>query len=525
MPANVASLIGLLTRPQAITVEEGQFWADKIQEFDGRAFGRGVSTTNFMQRVASMLSHRAADDDERAAPITKPAAYSPLWLGEAEAAGEYGWCLHNKVAVLRIDSPLVEAGFGMCGMWFHGYDTILAAIKEARADARVNAVMLSWASPGGVVCGSLYELVDYLQATAGPDQKPIWSYCDLCASAAYWVGAQTPRMIGAPAGYVGSIGIVTTHYSLRAADERAGVKVTAIQFGARKTDGADFKDLEPAAIANLQADVNDLGEDFVADVGIGRGARFTADQARATQATVYPTDSRDPARSGLKLGLIDAVMPEAQAFAELVQLAAAPPPPIPATAPAAAVKPPASAVAQPAAPAAQAPTAASAAHAKEKPMTSKEKNAAIAAVNQNTALTDADKLKQIADIIAQPSDDAADPNTPAEEAAPAADAPAATAPKPKPAVDAVEAAQAVSQQILDLPEAKGREALARKLAFQKGMTVAIAKDLLASAPAAVQTFTAVDPKLSATGGEVLSDEDREHAASFANAGVRMRKRA
>ena len=41
---------------------------------------------------------------------------------------------------------------------------------------------------------------------------------------------------------------------------------------------------------------------------------------------------------------------------------------------------------------------------------------------------------------------------------------------------------ATAEAILDLPEAKGREAMARKLAFNPGMTIAAARDLLASAP-------------------------------------------
>ncbi|MCY1649081.1 hypothetical protein OVA11_19075 [Caulobacter sp. SL161] len=59
----------------------------------------------------------------------------------------------------------------------------------------------------------------------------------------------------------------------------------------------------------------------------------------------------------------------------------------------------------------------------------------------------------------------------------------------------------VAQAVLDLPEARGREKLAKKLAFQPGMTVAAAKELLASAGKETGLADRVrDPNLAPSGG-------------------------
>jgi ClpP class serine protease len=123
-----------------------------------------------------------------------------------------------------------------------------------------------------------------------------------------------------------SIGAVFTHVSLAGAYEAQGITITPIQFGAHKTDGADFKPLDDAARADMQAEIDQIGEDFLATVAAGRGDRFTAEQARATQARVFSGRHADKARDALALGLVDAVMPEQDAFAAL--LAAVTPSPI-----------------------------------------------------------------------------------------------------------------------------------------------------------------------------------------------------
>ena len=87
--------------------------------------------------------------------------------------------LRRGVAVIGITGVISRKE----GWWADaGQDGIRQALDEARQDARVRAILLSFNSPGGVAAG-VKELADYI---ASIDDKPVAAYADgLTASAAY----------------------------------------------------------------------------------------------------------------------------------------------------------------------------------------------------------------------------------------------------------------------------------------------------------------------------------------------------
>jgi capsid assembly protease len=299
--------------------------ANRVRALDERAFSRPNRLDAFLRRVGlagDAPRPQVMEDDDGwtpPPPIEQRLAYAPLWAGEVEDTG-YCWSLLNGVALMCADTPLVERGEDFCGIVYHGYDTLKAGIADAIADERVKAVFLRLNSPGGVVAGGLTELAAYIRAvraTGNAGGKAIWVYADMACSAAYWVAAQADRILAPNVGLVGSIGAVIVHEDWSGALSKAGVVVTPIQFGANKTDGAWFKALSPAALADLTAEIDQCGRNFCADVHAGR-PKLTVEALVATQARVFMGEHDEEARSGIALGFVDAIASEEAAFTALL---------------------------------------------------------------------------------------------------------------------------------------------------------------------------------------------------------------
>ena len=323
-------------RPLLLTPSAARDLALRIRSVDPRAFSRPSRLDAFLRKVGLAqgpdVSSRTAfawDDDDAPAPIPieEQLAYQPRWLGDVEDTG-FCWSLKDGVALMQCDSPLVERGDEFCGIVWHGYDTMLMAMREALADARVRGVFLRMDTPGGVVAGGLPALARFMrEAREAAGGKPIWTYADMACSAGYWIAAQTDRIIAPSVGYVGSIGAVMVHESYAGALEQDGVEITSIEFpeGGVKTDGAWWKTLSESARAAWQADVNQVGALFLADVQAGR-PELTSEKLLALRADAFMAENQDAGRSGIALGLADEVMDEEQAFAALVDHVSSEPP-------------------------------------------------------------------------------------------------------------------------------------------------------------------------------------------------------
>lgn len=315
-------------RPLLLTPNAARDLANRVRGVDSRAFERPSRIGAFLRRVGlnnggkvpRILTMEDSDyDGPPPVPMEERLAYAPRWIGDVEDTG-FCWSLKDGVALICCDTPLVERGDEFCGMVWHGYDTLLMAMREALADARVRGVFLRLDTPGGVVGGGLPALAQFMrEARESSGGKPIWVYADMACSAGYWIAAQADRILASSVGYVGSLGAVMVHEDWSDALEQDGVAITSIEFpdGALKTEGAWWKALSAEGRVALQADINQVGEMFFADVTAGRPA-LTHDAMLAMRADAFMADHSDAARSGLVLQLVDEIATEEAAFAALV---------------------------------------------------------------------------------------------------------------------------------------------------------------------------------------------------------------
>lgn len=305
-------------RPLLLTPRAALELANRVRAVDPQAVARPGRFSALLRKLSGNDLQRQAmeDDDYEPVPMEQRLAYSPLYAGEADDLG-FCWALKDGVAMMQIDKPLLDRGEIFCGEVYHGYDTILQGLRQAMADDRVKGVFIREATPGGVVASGLPALADYMREnSARGGGKPIHVYADMACSAGYWIASSADRIVSGRVGLVGSIGAVIVHENWSGALEKAGIEVTPIQFGAAKTDGAWWDKLSDRARADLQAEIDQCGRDFVADVIAGR-PQLTEEEVLATQAAVFMGNHDEPARSALALKLIDGLSSEEAAFAAL----------------------------------------------------------------------------------------------------------------------------------------------------------------------------------------------------------------
>jgi signal peptide peptidase SppA len=178
-------------------------------------------------------------------------------------------------------------------------ERLSAQLWEAVANPQVKAIMLSIDSPGGMVSG-LPEFAAELRTARGI--KPILALADTtAASAAYWIGSQATEFWAVPSADVGSVGVYAIHEDFSKLLEQAGVTVTLISAGQRKTDGNPYEPLSDDARANIQARVDDVYGQFIEDVAKGRGVTTAAVRERYGHGRVLS------AKDALAAGMVDRV--------------------------------------------------------------------------------------------------------------------------------------------------------------------------------------------------------------------------
>lgn len=189
------------------------------------------------------------------------------------------------------------------------YHDIEAMAEAAFADPMVKAVLLEIDSSGGEA-GGVFDLAQRLRTLAQTSGKPLWAIADEAAlSAAYAIACAADRLWLTRTAEVGSIGVVAVHVDESVADAKAGLNYTFLHAGAHKVDGHPHAPLPASVAADIQADIEQLHEQFIALVAGFR--RLTPEAVRDTEARVYRGEA------ALRVGLADRIGTRADAITAL----------------------------------------------------------------------------------------------------------------------------------------------------------------------------------------------------------------
>ena len=214
------------------------------------------------------------------------------------------------IAILPVLGTLVRrSSYLGAASGLTSYFEVEAQACQAFADPNVDAVLLEIDSSGGEA-GGVFDLAQRLKNLAQSSGKPLWAIADEAAlSAAYAIACAADRLWLTRTAEVGSIGVVAVHVDESVADAKAGMTYTFLHAGAHKVDGHPHAPLPAPVAADIQADIDQLHEQFIRLVAGFR--RLTPDAIRATEARVYRGEA------ALQAGLADQIGTRSEAITAL----------------------------------------------------------------------------------------------------------------------------------------------------------------------------------------------------------------
>ena len=204
------------------------------------------------------------------------------------------------IAILPVLGTLVRrSSYLGAASGLTSYHDIEAQACQAFADPMVKAVLLEIDSSGGEA-GGVLDLAQRLRQLAQTSGKPLWAIADEAAlSAAYAIACAADRLWLTRTAEVGSIGVVAVHVDESVADAKAGMTYTFLHAGAHKVDGHPHAPLPAIVAADIQADIEQLHQQFISLVAGFR--RLTPESIRDTEARVYRGEA------ALQAGLADQI--------------------------------------------------------------------------------------------------------------------------------------------------------------------------------------------------------------------------
>lgn len=269
---NIATNLSIRTATDAVTsklVDKTLYYDEVLDELKKKL----EKTPKEKLELITLSSYQEADvkaDDEDAVPS------------------------RNKIAVIYAVGS-IESGNGDDETI--GSDRIAKAIREAREDSSVKAVVLRVNSPGG---SALASDVIWREVVLTREAKPVVvSMGDVAASGGYYIACGADVIVAEPntiTGSIGVFGLIPEAGTLMS--DRLGITIDTVNTNKNAGIGSIFRPVSPLEAEVIQQGVEDVYLTFITRVADGRGMSI-ADVDSIGQGRVWAgTDA-------LRIGLVD----------------------------------------------------------------------------------------------------------------------------------------------------------------------------------------------------------------------------
>jgi protease-4 len=196
-----------------------------------------------------------------------------------------------------------------------GSDTVAEAIKDAREDDSIKAIVFRVDSPGGSYVAS--DII-WRQVSLTHGKKPIVvSMSDVAGSGGYFVAMAADKIVAEPGTITASIGVLSGKLVTRDLWEMVGVTSDAVQRGRHSTFFSSNQKYSDEERVIFRGWLERVYKDFVGKVAQGRGKSFDEIHAIA-QGRIWTGED------ALKLGLVDELGGLDAAVAKAAELAGLP---------------------------------------------------------------------------------------------------------------------------------------------------------------------------------------------------------
>ncbi len=201
--------------------------------------------------------------------------------------GSLGLDTGRKVAVLYAAGAIVsgERPYGTIGG-----RTLSRAIRRAREDRTIAAIVLRVDSPGGSAVASD---VIWRETVLAKKEKPlVVSMSDVAGSGGYWISMAAHKIVAQPQTLTGSIGVLGGKFSLAGLYEKLGISAEKMTYGRRADLFSTFRPFSPEDRRLLKEQILWTYDKFLSKAAegrnlsledvdkIGRGRVWTGRQAK-----------------------------------------------------------------------------------------------------------------------------------------------------------------------------------------------------------------------------------------------------
>jgi protease-4 len=198
------------------------------------------------------------------------------------AAGTFRASRRPRVAVIYASGAIVDGkgGFDPLNGETLGSDSIIEAVRDARKDRSVRAIVLRIDSPGGSASASdaiWRELM--LARTERTDRPLIVSMSDLAASGGYYIAMPGEVIVAQPSTLTGSIGIFGGKLVTGGAYQKLGANIEATSIGRNAEIYSPARPFSPSELERVDAQLRAFYTEFVRKVAESRHS--TADKIEA----------------------------------------------------------------------------------------------------------------------------------------------------------------------------------------------------------------------------------------------------
>ena len=204
-----------------------------------------------------------------------------------------------RVAVLRL-TGVISPGGGRFQRTLN-IAGLAPLIEQAFSTSGLAAVALVINSPGGSPVQSAL-IAQRIRAMAVEKNVPVIAFAeDVAASGGYMLALAGDEIFAHEASIVGSIGVISSGFGLKAVIERFGIERRLYTAGERKAMLDTFSETKEEDVARLKDIQAAIHENFKAMVRDRRGARLKGARAQIFSGDVFT------GAEAVKLGLIDGI--------------------------------------------------------------------------------------------------------------------------------------------------------------------------------------------------------------------------
>lgn len=187
----------------------------------------------------------------------------------------------ERVALVRIEGPILDSRFTVDELESYGHDPL------------VKAIVLRIDSPGGGVAAS-QEIYNAVKRVRAEKQKTVVaSMGTVAASGGYYIAVASDRILANPGTLTGSIGVIMQLANFEELMEKIGVKNFVIKSGRYKDVGSPFRMMGEEDRKLLQSVMDDAHRQFIEAVAEGRALDVADVEALADGRVLTGQQAKD----------------------------------------------------------------------------------------------------------------------------------------------------------------------------------------------------------------------------------------